>query len=444
MRTDSFSQEKHLPVRRFIADESKVATGLYGPRAIAEDLDNLCTMFDPEADILDGTQKGGISEQNLQDGAVSYHKLHESLQQKIDSSADKEELEQAETELSRKLETKAEKANTLLGYGIRDAYTITEIDRKLLFKQNASDDSLETEDKTVVGAINEICARQRGVVGQTQCHFNRLAMQEAIDKKLQETVLHEVTINTHPWLYQTAVIGTLDSHFNTTDYYYVTLKNTDGTPLPTGQFKLMDFYDQYADAYDTVFRLGNLDEVSLKENIPVEFVEIGTNFVRMRTAGVSMATINIGKNFQSDIRCITTKVNGSFIKMAASHYFNIYYTTSKNVSNYHSGAATTWNADATKNIWHYINLGSDGYKENRYTDELTLIRHGIDQFQAFRKTLLRALPYGKTEYKHYSANTVGFGSIPEENTLLSTVCVCAVNGNGFLRNGTVITVTEVK
>ena len=41
MKTDSFSKEKHLPVRRFIADESKVATGLYGPFAIADDIDNI-------------------------------------------------------------------------------------------------------------------------------------------------------------------------------------------------------------------------------------------------------------------------------------------------------------------------------------------------------------------------------------------------------------------
>ncbi len=330
---------------------------------------------------------------------------------------------------------------------IGDYFPIPVIVKGFADKQNKEDKTLQTNDKTIVGAINELHTGQASMVPQSQYITDKNTMQVAIDQKLRETVVNETVVNTAAWTNQPTYEGELSSDFNTTDYYYVTLKNTDGTALPEGQFKLMDFYDQYADAYDTVFTLANLATGSsgtLKENTPVEFVVIGTNFVRMRPAGVSMATINIGKNFQSDIRRITTKVNGSFIKMAASHYFNIYYTTTKNVSNYHSGAATTWNADATKNIWHYINLGSDGYKENRYTDELALIRHGTDQFQAFRKTLLRTLPYGKTEYKHYSANTVGFGSIPEENTLLNTVCVCAANGNGFLRNGTVITVTEVK
>ena len=83
MRTDSFSKEKHLPVRRFIADESKVATGLYGPRAIADDLDNLFAMFDPEATFLDGSEQGGISCRNLQNGAVSYEKLGEEVKLKF-------------------------------------------------------------------------------------------------------------------------------------------------------------------------------------------------------------------------------------------------------------------------------------------------------------------------------------------------------------------------
>ena len=77
MKTDSFSKEKHLPVRRFIADESKVATGLYGPFAIADDIDNIHAMFDPEADILGGEQKGGIGEQNIQDFAEDSKEMAE-------------------------------------------------------------------------------------------------------------------------------------------------------------------------------------------------------------------------------------------------------------------------------------------------------------------------------------------------------------------------------
>lgn len=480
MRTDSFSQEKHLPVRRFIADESKVATGLYGPRAIAEDLDNLCTMFDPEADILGGTQKGGIGEQNLQDGAVSYNKLHKTLQQKIDNSATKEELEETEDKLSQKLETKAEKADTLLGYGIRDAYTKDVTDRFIATKQNIVDDSLLTEDKTIAGAINETLNRQNQLVTKSQyiadmkkkvdAGFVEQKLASKADKSttlsgygiedaytktetehlakelLKETVLHQTVVDAPAWTNQPTFTGTLDSNFNTTDYYYVTLKDTDGNPLPAGQFKLMDLYDQYASSYETLFTLANLDTGNsgkLKENHPVEFTQIESG-IQMRTAGVSNVGFDIKKDFQNDIKHIATRINGSFIKVANGNYFTVYYTTDKNVSNYYSGTVGAWNSDAGKMIWHSGGLGTDATKENQYCDEFVLERNGEDKFLSSRTALFRLLQYGTDAYKHYAIQTVGFGSIPEQTTLLNKVIVCAANSAGYIRNGTVITVTEVK
>ncbi|MBQ7792806.1 MAG: hypothetical protein IJ367_04890, partial [Clostridia bacterium] len=112
MKTDSFSQEKHLPVRRFIADESKVATGLYGPRAIADDIDNIHLMFDPDADILGGDEKGGIGEKNLQDGAVSYQKLQEDIRIRIEQSETSQNAEDREVRLTERLNQKADSATT--------------------------------------------------------------------------------------------------------------------------------------------------------------------------------------------------------------------------------------------------------------------------------------------------------------------------------------------
>lgn len=50
---------------------------------------------------------------------------------------------------------KADKATTLAGYNIGDAYTKTETDTELGKKQDKQDNSLKTTSKTVVGAINE-------------------------------------------------------------------------------------------------------------------------------------------------------------------------------------------------------------------------------------------------------------------------------------------------
>lgn len=51
---------------------------------------------------------------------------------------------------------KANKSTTLAGYGIEDAYTKDEVNTDLSLKQDKTDNSLITEDKTVVGAINEL------------------------------------------------------------------------------------------------------------------------------------------------------------------------------------------------------------------------------------------------------------------------------------------------
>lgn len=58
--------------------------------------------------------------------------------------------------LEAEIDTKATKATTLNGYGITDAYTKTQVDAKVDAKQDKTDNTLTTIDKTIVGAINEV------------------------------------------------------------------------------------------------------------------------------------------------------------------------------------------------------------------------------------------------------------------------------------------------
>lgn len=56
---------------------------------------------------------------------------------------------------------KANKATTLAGYNIGDAYTKDVVDTKLNLKQDKTDDSLNTTSKTIVGGINELVANKQ-------------------------------------------------------------------------------------------------------------------------------------------------------------------------------------------------------------------------------------------------------------------------------------------
>ena len=124
-----------------------------------------------------------------------------------------------------------------------------------------------------------------------------------ISHKTEETVLHEEVVNTPVWTNQPTYDGTLE--FDTSDYYYVTLKNTDGTALPSGQFKLMPMYDKYAEAYETVFTLTGLNPGNasvLSENVPVEF----TADYKLRNAGVGMVTGTLNKNLNTGVKTVKT------------------------------------------------------------------------------------------------------------------------------------------
>lgn len=60
-----FSTDKKIPTISFIADETKRATGLYGPEALLSDLTEIAKMFDPNSTHSDEETKGGINENNF-------------------------------------------------------------------------------------------------------------------------------------------------------------------------------------------------------------------------------------------------------------------------------------------------------------------------------------------------------------------------------------------
>lgn len=419
MKTDSFSKEKHLPVRRFIADESKVATGLYGPNAIAEDIDNIHAMFDPLAEILGGTQQGGISEKNLQDGAVSEQKLAPGIREKLAHTASEELLADLRKELEQAMEEKAGRATTLSGYGITDAHTKEEIAELLSQCQNAE-----------------------------EFQAFRKEVSETLMQKTGETLLHEVTVDTPVWNNQPTFSGALDAGFHTKDFFYVTLKDAAGNDLPDGQFMLKDFYTDDATVYSTVFSLKSLDTGfdTLIENYPVEFTSL-TPAVKMRDAGVwevSYTPKNWKLNGEKGSLKIT--VFGEFVQRLRTAYFVSSFGTNKNVASYHSNNSTSFQYDNTKQIIPYSPLGVASYKTNKFYDECKIERCGDNRYTTKRMTGLRYTNQGASSYGVSSQNVFGYGEIKEDDTFITKVNI-QVGGNvnnGVIRNGSVIRISEVK
>lgn len=76
---------------------------------------------------------------------------------------------------------KANKATTLAGYNIGDAYTKNDVDTKLNLKQDKTDDSLNTTSKTIVGGINELVAnKQNNLITYTESETSATLTSDSI------------------------------------------------------------------------------------------------------------------------------------------------------------------------------------------------------------------------------------------------------------------------
>lgn len=118
--------------------------GLYKSNVTTQELSNVAgTTYPIQTQInnlsTDVGNKAGKDASNLSSDNVT------SWKEKLDIDA-----------LEAEIDTKATKATTLNGYGITDAYTKTQVDAKVDDKQDKTDNALTTNDKTIVGAINEV------------------------------------------------------------------------------------------------------------------------------------------------------------------------------------------------------------------------------------------------------------------------------------------------
>lgn len=258
-----------------------------------------------------------------------------------------------------------------------------------------------------------------------------------------EAVLYEDVVNTPEWDNQPTFEGTLDSAINTEDFFYVTLKDASGASLPAGQFMLKDTRETDATIYSTVFSLPNLatGEETLVENYPVEFTESG----KMRSAGVWRAQYTLTDwLLKGSTGSVKITAIGEYVQRTNNAFFTSVFTANNNVSCYHSAHNTASQSDSTKQIVPYALLSVANYKVNRFYDESILQRNGDETFTFARKGFLRYIKEGETGYTVTNFNTVGFGDILTD-TKLSSVSIqsSGSKNNGFIRNGSIIRVSEV-
>ena len=296
------------------------------------------------------------------------------------------------------------------------------------------DDYIKTEVDNLIGDIEETLEEH----GQE------------LSKKMEETVLYEEVVNTLEWTNQPTYEGTLDSAFKTDDFYYVTLKDASGNDLPDNQFMLKEFYAEGATVYSTVFTLADRKTGSgtLIEDYPVEFTQIGAT-VKMRDAGVWEVAYNPSEwKLNGNHGSLRFVCDGQFIQRISSAYFISNFQTDKNVSHYHSVNTTSYQTDSdSKNMGIYVKL-NDGktYKTNKFYNEMTITRISDTRYKTQRTVTLRYINFVDGTPNVISGNEFGHGEMQQGDTFLKkmNVQVAAVANRGFIRNGSVIRVTEVK
>ena len=132
------------------------------------------------------------------------------------------------------------------------------------------------------------------------------------DKQQTETI--SMMVDNEVWSVQPTVAGTLNSSFTDDsggEYYFVTLKDTAGAPLPAGQFKLTSAYNDHAGAVDQIFSLTGLDTGSgvLQEMTPVSFKQTGTDFKLRFDGAAELKLLNLSKPFKEVKLYLSGSVN---------------------------------------------------------------------------------------------------------------------------------------
>lgn len=136
-----------------------------------------------------------------------------------------------------------------------------------------------------------------------------------------------ITVDTPVWTVQPTIDGVLNEVFETWDIrpYFVTLKNTDGTELESGKFKLCETLDGYASAIDQIFTLNN-SSVILSENLPVDFKSISSDRTTFEVRNAGVTSIRISTKNPKSQRYIFSVFQPTVTSSKGSKY--IYVTDS--------------------------------------------------------------------------------------------------------------------
>lgn len=258
------------------------------------------------------------------------------------------------------------------------------------------------------------------------------AVAEAISP-MRQTII----IDTPVWKTQPTIAGTLNESFKTweSSSYYMTLKNTDGTALESGQFKLCTTLNGYASAIEQIFTFNSSD---ITENKPVDFKTISsdrTSF-EMRDAGIKSFVLR-PKNIKSQ-RYIFSVFQSTIPKGTGMKY--VYLSDS-------IGISLTNNADYYSPIGAY--KGQNGFLFTIGNSSIKApFKLGYQIYVNRTKIGLNVSLIGLTSERNaisqycFSNCTKGTNDVTQENISYFTIGGGASNTEICFGNGTTVTLEE--
>lgn len=316
-------------------------------------------------------------------------------------------------------------------------------------KQNKVDDSLQTVNKSIPEAINEVY--------------------DIVKENTNETILYEGVVDTPFWENQPLVQGVINNNIKSGDYYYVTFIDSTGNTYDN-IFFLKPLCTDEKNAYpDMAFNLFNYDTgmtnssdepVILTEGYPVQvFVERAENreepwldTISFRDAGVraiSYSFVNDNKpNWEltkpfGKLRVVT---HGQYVhKSTINGYyrcvFNTYASTPVLFHNsYNNNSILEGN---THQFCVYTPIELSNYDKNHSLYDCNTIElDGNGYFTVTREMFLRDYASGKNKKVLYSGK--GFGNTVTNSKITRIEYGSQSASFGLMKNGTYIRISEVK
>jgi len=201
---------------------------------------------------------------------------------------------------------------------------------------------------------------------------------DLVETKQHKPPILTQKVDTPIWTIQPTITEPLNETFKKWDfdYYFVTLKDTSGTALPAGQFKLMATRDGYQSAIPQVFKLANLNtgnSGALTENRIVDFKEIGSGW-KLRNGSVTSFSFALPANLRHtniEISAVNKVINNTFSYCTISPF-----NGSANKLHYRMFAGVNNGSYYTADVGFMFNAGSVAVKKYMYViEKFQLIRH---------------------------------------------------------------------